>query len=534
MYLSGAQIIIECLKEQNVEIVFGYPGGTVIGVFDALYAKGTGIKHILTAHEQGAAHAADGYARATGKVGVCMATSGPGATNLVTGIANAYMDSVPVIAITVNVAQSSLGKDSFQEVDIAGVTMPVTKHNFIVKSIDKLADTLRRAFSIANSQRKGPVLIDITRDVTLSSIDFERMPLRSEPPVILSRVLADELEAGIKIIKKSKRPLLLVGGGVNSETASQELAEFAEKLDCPVADTLMGKGSFDGRSDRYLGMIGMYGNEGANKCLMECDLLIAIGTRFSDRSINEELLPAILHIDIDAAEINKNISSEYSIVGDAGEVLHELNKRLKDSKRRIQWMKRVNELININSENDRSIENTEELNGAYIISCLYELTQGEAVITTEVGQNQMLAARFYKYIRHNRFITSGGLGTMGFGLPAAIGAQLGRPDMRVINIAGDGCFRMNMNELITVAARKLPIIQIILNNGTLGMVREWQEDGNAEKYDYTTLPDCVDYVKIAEAMGIKAYRVKTKEEFEEVIKKALAADEPMLIDTVIC
>lgn len=533
MELNGSQIVIECLKEQGVDTVFGYPGGAILNIYDELYKHSDEIRHILTSHEQGAAHAADGYARATGKVGVCMATSGPGSTNLVTGIATAYMDSVPMVAITANVAVDYLGRDSFQETDIAGITMPITKHNFIVKDITKLADTLRRAFRIAQSGRPGPVLVDITKDVTAPSTKtkFERVEI---PPIEPSReqISADDLEAAVKMIKKSKKPFVFVGGGAVISNAYEELKEFVEKVDAPVADTLMGKGAFDGTDSRYTGMVGMHGTKASNLGITQCDLLIAIGVRFSDRVTGNAKKFArkakILHIDIDPAEINKNVSAHQWIVGDVKEVLKRLNGMLEQQDHK-EWLAQIGEL----KEKFPLKYRKDILTGPYILEKLYELTEGKAIISTEVGRHQMWAAQFYKYTSPRTFITSGGLGTMGYGLGACIGAKIGRPDQKVINIAGDGCFRMNMNEIATATRYNIPIIEIIFNNRVLGMVRQWQTLFYGKRYSHTNLNDKVDFVKLAEAMGAKAYRISKPEEVEGVLKEALSLNEPVLIDCII-
>ncbi|SET25370.1 biosynthetic-type acetolactate synthase large subunit [[Clostridium] polysaccharolyticum] len=530
MQLTGSQIVVECLKEQGVDTVFGYPGGTILNIYDELY-RHPEIKHILTSHEQGAAHAADGYARSTGKAGVCMATSGPGATNLVTGIATANMDSVPMIAITCNVANPLLGKDSFQEVDIAGVTMPLTKHNFIVKDITKLADTMRRAFKIAQSGRPGPVLIDITKDVTAAKTEYTK-----EVPAIIGRIgdtiTEDAVADAIEIIKKAKKPMIFVGGGAVIANASQELAEFVEKVDAPVTDTLMGKGAFDGNNPYYTGMLGMHGTKTANLSVSECDLLIVVGSRFSDRVTGNASKFAskakILQIDVDPAEVNKNIVVDHYIIGDIKLVLDILNKKL-EKQDHSKWLEKVfarKEEMPLSYPVDR-------LTGPYIMEKILEITKGEAIITTEVGQHQMWAAQFYSYKKPRTFITSGGLGTMGYGLGACIGAKVGNPDVPVFNIAGDGCFRMNMNEIATATRYNIPIIQVVFNNNVLGMVRQWQTLFYGQRYSHTILNDKVDFVKLAEAMGAKAYRVTKKEEVEPVIKEAMQLGEPVVIECVI-
>lgn len=533
MILSGSSIVIECLKEQGVDTVFGYPGGAILNIYDELYKHSDEIRHILTSHEQGAAHAADGYARVTGKVGVCMATSGPGATNLVTGIATAYMDSVPLVAITANVARNLLGRDSFQEVDIAGVTMPITKHNFIVKDVTKLADTLRRAFRIAKTGRPGPVLVDITKDVTAPTAvaDYERVEI---PPVSRNDefITEEDLQKAIKMIEKSKKPFIFIGGGAVISDAYDEIKEFVDKVDAPVADTLMGKGAYDGTALRYTGMVGMHGTKASNLGITECDLLITLGARFSDRVTGNADKFArkakILQIDIDPAEINKNVLAHQSIIGDIKEVLVRLNKIL-DHQNNSEW---VNHIIELKNKYPLSYRK-DILTGPYILEKLYKLTEGKAIISTEVGQHQMWASQFYKYTSTRTFITSGGSGTMGYGLGACIGAKVGMPDATVVNIAGDGCFRMNMNEIATATRYDIPIIQLVFNNHVLGMVRQWQTLFYGKRYSHTTLTDKVDFVKLAEAMGAKAYRITKLEEVEPVLKKALALNEPVVIDCII-
>lgn len=530
MQLSGSEIIIECLKEQGVDTVFGYPGGTILNVYDELYKHSHEINHILTSHEQGAAHAADGYARATGKVGVCMATSGPGATNLVTGIATAYMDSVPVVAITANVGKSLLGKDTFQEIDIAGVTMPITKHNFIVKDINDLADTIRRAFKIAKTGRPGPVLVDVTKDVTDPKNIIEFTPIKSEEPAPVTETIKDEdIERAVKLINESEKPYVYVGGGAIISGADKELAKLIELIDAPVCDSLMGKGAFNGEDDHYTGMIGMHGTKTSNYGVSECDLLIVIGARFSDRVTGNTKRFAsnakILHIDVDAAEINKNIKTTAQVIGDANEILKRINERLTRTEHK-EWMDKIRE----NKAKFPLTYNPETLNGQYIVEKIYEMTKGDAIITTEVGQHQMWAAQFYRYRNPRTLITSGGLGTMGYGLGASLGAKMGCPDKTVINIAGDGCFRMNMNEIATAARYNIPVIQVIINNHVLGMVRQWQTLFYGQRYSNTVLNDGVDFVKLSEAMGARAFKVTTKEEFEKSFNEALNAGAPVVLD----
>lgn len=531
MKLNGSEIIVECLKEQNVDTIFGYPGGAILNVYDALYKHSDEITHILTSHEQGASHAADGYARATGKVGVCFATSGPGATNLVTGIATAYMDSIPVVAITCNVTVPLLGKDSFQEIDIAGVTMPITKHNFIVKDVTKLADVIRAAFRIAKEGRPGPVLIDVTKDVTAAECDYIK-----ETPKAIERqtdtIKEEDVERAVEMIKASKRPYVFVGGGVITSDASDELARFVKKIDAPVADSLMGKGAFDGTDPHYTGMLGMHGTKTSNFGVSECDLLIAIGARFSDRvtgNANKFAKNAkILHFDIDAAEINKNIHSDASVVGDALEILKRVNAKLEQQDRH-EWLEHIHDY-----EKQYPMAYRKDcLNGPLIMEKIYELTKGEAIISTDVGQHQMWAAQHYKYKKPRTLLTSGGLGTMGYGLGAAIGAKVGCKDKTVINIAGDGCFRMNMNEVATATRYNIPVIEIIFNNHVLGMVRQWQDLFYGKRYSATVLDDCVDFVKVSEGMGAKGYRVQTIEEFEAALKDAMALNIPCVIDCLI-
>jgi len=531
MQLTGSQIVIECLKEQGVDTVFGYPGGAILNIYDELYKHRNEIRHYLTSHEQGASHAADGYARATGKVGVCFATSGPGATNLVTGIATAYMDSVPIVAITANVAVNLLGRDTFQEVDIAGVTMPITKHNFIVKDVSKLADVIRKAFKIAKSGRPGPVLIDITKDVTAAKADYQKL---SPEPIAreIKDITEEDLQNAIELISKSKKPFIFVGGGVVISDAAEELREFVKRVDAPVADTLMGKGGFDGTNPLYTGMVGMHGTKTSNLGITKCDLLITLGARFSDRVTGNAKKFAknakILHIDIDPAEINKNVPAHCSVIGDIKEILMRLNERLPQQEHK-DWIAYVMEM----KEKYPLKYNKQILSGPYILEKLYEITGGDAIITTEVGQHQMWAAQYYQYKNPRTLLTSGGLGTMGYGLGASIGAKVGKPEKTVINIAGDGCFRMNMNEIATATRYNIPIIEIVFNNHVLGMVRQWQTLFYGKRYSHTTLADQVDFVKVAEAMGAKAYRITKKEEVETVLREAISLNEPVLIDCII-
>lgn len=530
MQLTGAEIVIECLKEQGVDTVFGYPGGTILNVYDALYKHQNEINHILTSHEQGAAHAADGYARATGKVGVCMATSGPGATNLVTGIATAYMDSVPMVAITANVVLPLLGKDTFQEVDIAGVTMPITKHGYIVKDVTILADTIRKAFKIAKSGRPGPVLVDITKDVTANICEYT--PAEPEKIEIENKYTQDDIEKAAALINQAQRPYIYLGGGAVISGASEEVKEFAELIDAPVCDTLMGKGAFDGNSHRYTGMIGMHGTKTSNLGVSGCDLLIALGARFSDRVVGNPAQFAsnakVVHIDIDAAEINKNIRTDASVIGDLKCVLKELNSKL-PKQSHSEWMQHISDL----KEKYPLKYDDAQLSCPYVIEEIDRITNGQAVISTDVGQHQMWAAQYYHYTKPRTFLSSGGLGTMGYGLGACIGAKVGNPDKLCINIAGDGCFRMNMNELATASRYNIPIIQVVINNHVLGMVRQWQTLFYDHRYSQTVLNDKVDFCKVAEGLGCTAIRVTTKEEVGPAIERAIALKAPVMIECII-
>lgn len=530
MQLTGAEIVVECLKEQGVDTVFGYPGGTILNVYDALYKHSEEINHVLTSHEQGAAHAADGYARATGKVGVCLATSGPGATNLVTGIATAYMDSVPVVAITCNVNLPLLGKDSFQEVDIAGITMPITKHSYIVKDVTKLADTIRKAFTIAREGRPGPVLVDITKDVTANTCEYEKQV--PDAPVSFGKYTDQDILDAVELIKAAKKPFIYVGGGAVISGAYEEVRILAELMDAPVCDTLMAKGVMDGHDDRYTGMIGMHGTKTSNLGVSECDLLVALGARFSDRVVGNASKFAsnakVLHIDIDAAEINKNIRTSASVVGDLKEILVKINQLLPKMGHK-DWNAHIKELkekypLNYDDSN---------LSCPYIMEEIDRVTEGKAVITTDVGQHQMWAAQYYKYSEPRTFLSSGGLGTMGYGLGACIGAKMGRPDKICINIAGDGCFRMNMNELATASRYQIPIIEVVINNHVLGMVRQWQTLFYEKRYSQTVLNDGVDFCAVAKGLGCEAIRVTRKEEVADAIKKAIEMKRPVLIDCMI-
>ena len=526
--LTGAEIVVACLKEQGVDTVFGYPGGAILNIYDALYQHRDEITHILTSHEQGASHAADGYARATGKVGVCLATSGPGATNLVTGIATAYMDSVPVVAITCNVTNSLLGKDSFQEIDITGVTMPITKYNFIVKDVSRLATVIRRAFTIAQTGRPGPVLVDITKDVTAALCEYEKQ-VPEEVVRQSDTITEQDMDRAVEMIRKAAKPFIFVGGGAVLSNASDELRAFAHKIQAPVADSLMGKGAFDGADELYTGMVGMHGTKTSNFGKTEADLLIVVGARFSDRVTGNASKFAknakILQLDIDPAEINKNIKVDASIIGDVKVILRKLNARL-DPVNHDEWIAHIERMKDMYPlRYDKNV-----LTGPFIVQTINEVTGGDAVIVTEVGQHQMWAAQYYQYRQPRTLLTSGGLGTMGYGLGAAIGAKMGCRDKTVINIAGDGCFRMNMNEIATATRYNIPVVEVIVNNHVLGMVRQWQTLFYGKRYSQTILNDSVDFVKIAEAMGAKAYRVTQKEELEPVLREAISLNIPVVID----
>ena len=527
MQLTGSEIVIECLKEQGVDTVFGSPGGAILNVYDELYKHQNEIKHILTSHEQGAAHAADGYARATGKVGVCLATSGPGATNLVTGIATAYMDSIPIVAITCNVGVSLLGKDSFQEIDITGITLPITKHNFIVKDVNNLAATIRKAFAIAKKGRPGPVLIDIPKDVTANKAEYvKEKPVAVEPS---QNICETQLDTAVEMIKEAKKPYIFVGGGAILSGASEEVYTFAKKVDAPVTDSLMGKGAFPGTDPLYTGMLGMHGTKTSNYGVSECDLLIVIGARFSDRVTGNAQKFAqnakIIQIDVDVAEMNKNVMISAGVVGDIKVVLDRLNERL-EQQDHAEWVTKIQEY----KEKYPLVYHKDVLSGPFVVEEIYRQTKGEAIISTEVGQHQMWAAQFYKYTKPRTFLTSGGLGTMGYGLGAALGAKSGREDKVVVNIAGDGCFRMNMNEIATAVRHNIPVIQVVINNHVLGMVRQWQNLFYGQRYSATVLNDAVDFVKLAEAMGAEGIRVTTQEEFKSAFEKAMNLGKPVVID----
>ena len=527
MQLTGSQVVIECLKEQGVDTVFGYPGGAILNVYDELYKHSDEIHHVLTSHEQGASHAADGYARSTGKVGVCLATSGPGATNLVTGIATAYMDSVPMVAITCNVGVPLLGKDSFQEIDIAGITMPITKHNYIVKDVEQLADTIRKAFVIAKKGRPGPVLIDIPKDVTANKAEYQ--PVKPAAVLPSEDICEEDLDHAVQMIQKAEKPDIFVGGGAVLAGASEELYEFVKKADAPVTDSLMGKGAFPGTDPLYTGMLGMHGTKTSNYGVSECDLLVVAGARFSDRVTGNAKKFAshakILQLDIDEAEMNKNVLIDEGIIGDLKVVLKKLNERL-EQQDHSEWIAKIQEY----KKKYPLTYHTESLTGPYVVEEIYRQTRGEAIVVTEVGQHQMWAAQYYKYTKPRTLLTSGGLGTMGYGLGASLGAKTGMPDKTVVNIAGDGCFRMNMNEIATAVRHNIPVIQVVINNHVLGMVRQWQDLFYGQRYSATVLNDAVDFVKLAEAMGAEGIRAATKEEFADAFARALTLGKPVVID----
>lgn len=529
MQMTGAEIVIKCLIEQGVDQVFGYPGGAILNIYDALYKNSDKITHFATAHEQGAAHAADGYSRVTGKVGVCLATSGPGATNLVTGIATAYMDSVPMVAITANVPLSLLGKDSFQEVDIVGMTMPITKHNFIVKDVNDLADTVRRAFYIAQEGRPGPVLIDIPKDVTGHMAEYTyKAPRLIED--FTETIKEEDIANALKLIEESKKPLIYVGGGVVKSGAAEDVKKFVEKVQGPVASTLMGLGGFPATDDLFTGMLGMHGTKTSNLAATECDLLIGIGVRFSDRAIGNVAGFApdakILQIDIDPAEIDKNIITNYSIIGSINKVISILNDKVKQ-KDNLPWLDQINQW---KKEYPLSYIKDGNLKPQYIIQKIKEVAGDKAIITTDVGQHQMWTAQFYKFTQPRTFLTSGGLGTMGYGMGASMGAQIALPDKQVFNISGDGGFHMNCNELSTAVKYNIPIIVVLLNNQVLGMVRQWQNLFYDKRFSHTTLEKATNIVKLAEAFGATGFNVTKNEEVEEALKKAMDINGPVVIN----
>ena len=523
MVLNGADILIRCLREQGTDTVFGYPGGCVLDIYDAIYRDGT-LKHVLTAHEQGAAHAADGYARATGKTGVVIATSGPGATNLVTGIATAYMDSVPLVAVTGNVTVSNLGRDSFQEVDIAGVTMPVTKHNYIVKDVKQLAATVREAFYIANAGRKGPVLIDIPKNIQTEKCEYEETPRKRHTPKPVS---PDSL-AGVKAaLEGAKRPLILAGGGVIGADAAKNLAAFAKKMQAPVCSTLMGLGAYPASDKQFLGMIGMHGTDAAAKAFRRADVIVACGMRFSDRVAGDRAKfregKTIVQFDVDAAEIDKNVTTDLSVMADLNEIFKALLPQLAQAERR-EWLKEVA------AYRDYEAEHFDSSLPAYkILSALQKFTDADTPVATDVGQHQMWAAQYCKFEKPRTFITSGGLGTMGFGMGAAIGACVGTGRKTVL-VTGDGSFHMNLNELCTAVSQNLPLVILLMDNNTLGMVRQWQTLFYGKRYSQTTLNRRTDYVKLAEAFGAKGYVIAGDADVEPILKKAFAEKMPVLVD----
>jgi len=533
MKLNGSQIIVECLVEQGVDTIFGYPGGAVLNIYDELYKNQDRIRHILTSHEQGASHAADGYARSTGKVGVVLATSGPGATNLVTGIATAYMDSVPVVAITGNVPTSLLGKDSFQEVDIAGITMPITKHNYIVKDVKNLADTIREAFQIARSGRPGPVLIDIPKDVTAAVTEYEPVKIDFTKPVKSLPEISDEkIKEVAELIMAAKKPFIYAGGGIIKSDSSKELNEFATKLDIPTSTSLMGIGAFDQANKLSTGLIGMHGTVASNKCVVECDLLLALGVRFSDRVLSNHKHFAenakIIHVDVDQAEIDKNIKDDISLVMDLKDFFHRVSKYISEKKNPI-WLALVESWKNIFTENQVS----SSLKPRYFMEAINEVTNGNCFITTEVGQHQLWAAQYFTYREPKRLITSGGLGTMGFGLGASIGTQVGNPNAYVFNIAGDGSFRMNMNELLTCAKYNLPVCVVIANNGVLGMVRQWQTAFYDKRYSQTNLDTVINYEYLAKGLGVDYYYASTRAEYKKAIEEVVKNRRPAIINAIV-
>lgn len=534
MKITGSRVVVECLVEQGVDTIFGYPGGAILNVYDELYKNSDRIKHILTAHEQGASHAADGYARSTGKVGVVFATSGPGATNLVTGIATAYMDSSPMVAITCNVPSSLIGRDSFQEIDITGVTMPITKHNFMVHDVKELADTIREAFTIARSGRPGPVLIDIPKEVTAAEVEFEPKPVANVPVSRdeYNKFTDEDLKAAAALINSSERPVIYAGGGINMSDANKELLEFAEKADIPVSESLMARDAFPADHPLCTWMVGMHGTKASNMAITESDLVIALGSRFSDRVISDASKFAqnskVFHIDIDPAEINKNIPTAGSLVGDVKSILQKLlplieNKKRTDWVGKVQsWKKEYPECYDVNPK--------DSINPKFICECIHNIAGDDTFVTTEVGQHQMWTAQFYPFNKPRTFITSGGLGTMGFGTGAAMGIQFANPKARVVHIAGDGSFRMNCNELATIQHYNLPIVIVVVNNGTLGNVRMWQKLFYGKRYSQTTLDFGPDWVKLAEAYGIDGYRASNADEFAKVFEKAFKSGKPAVID----
>ncbi len=533
MRLKGSDIVVECMLEQGVDTVFGYPGGSILNIYDSLYQYSDRIRHILTAHEQGAAHAADGYARSSGKTGVVFATSGPGATNLVTGIATAYMDSVPLVAITCNVVTPLLGRDSFQEIDIVGVTMPITKHNFLVKQAEDIAPTIRKAFAIAASGRPGPVLVDITKDATADWAEYTR----TEPAKIdRSRVESDEddFDAAVKLLQSAKKPLIYAGGGIIAAGASDELKAFQSLLDAPITLSVMGLGAFPAKDPAFTGMIGMHGTKTTSLAVKECDLLIAVGARFSDRVTCDTKTFAkgakILQIDVDRAEIDKNIKTAAHLVGDAKAVLAALNERISQMEHSL-WMQQI---AAWKAAYPLPQTTGETLTPQCVLEVLHKATHGDAIVTTDVGQHQMWTAQYYSVNEPRHFITSGGLGTMGFGLGAAIGAQVANPSATVINVTGDGCFHMNLNELSTAAKEGLPVIDVVMNNNVLGMVRQWQRLFYDKRFSQTTLDKKTNYDMVSRGLGADAYTVTTRTELTEAICAALShRNVPAVINCII-
>ena len=530
MLLSGAEILVKTLISEGVDTIFGYPGGSVLNIYDYLYKYKDQLKHYLTCHEQSAAHAADGYARATGKVGVCIATSGPGATNLVTGIATAYMDSTPMVAITGNVPKALLGKDSFQEVDITGITIPITKHNFIVKDVNELQGIIRKAFYIAKEGRPGPVLIDIPKDITIEKSDYEDLdPIEVTPKV--KHITKDVLDEVARYINSSQKPLIYAGGGVINSGATEELIDIAEKINAPVATTLMCRGAIPSEHRLNTGMIGMHGSNASNILATKCDLIIALGARFSDRVISDKEFinnAKVVQIDVDPAEINKNVKVDSFIIGDIKSALQKLIPLIKEKKNE-EWLQTVENLKNLSASKNND-EKSEELTPRFLFEKLSEIDDGKFIITTEVGQHQMWTAQYFNFKNPRTLISSGGLGTMGFGLGAAIGVKIAQPDKTVFNIAGDGSFGMNCNEFATAVKYNIPIKVIVMNNNALGMVRQWQSLFYEARYSQTTLDRATDFVKLAEAFGGVGFRVEKREELENVLSSALITNKPVIID----
>lgn len=527
MKLNGSQIVLEVLKEQEVDTIFGYPGGTILNIFDELYKYGDTFNHVLTAHEQGASHAADGYSRATGKVGVCFATSGPGCTNLVTGIATAYMDSIPVVAITCNYATSGLGRDSFQEVDICGITMPITKHNFQVKSVEELASTVRKAFKIAQSGRKGPVLVDIPKDITAAECEYTPEP--KQVPDEKVKPKGNTFERAVELIKGAKKPLIYVGGGAILSDVGQDFVTFAEKIDAPVVSSLMGLGSIPNNHPLHLGLIGMHGRFEANKAAHDCDVLVVAGARFSDRVAGNRKKFApnaeILHIDIDSAEMDKNILSNYHLRGDLAELIPQLTGEIEQLDHS-EWKKEIEGYKHPFNQ----LQIGDYVNPQTLIEKIDDITGDDTIVVTDVGQHQLWAAQFYKFMQPRTLLSSGGLGTMGYSMGAAIGGQIGCPDKQVVMFAGDGGFHMNLSELATMASYNVPVKMFIMNNTVLGMVRQWQKLFYQNRFADTDPHRATDFVKVAESFGVKGMRISTNDEIDAVIKEAFSYDGPVLVD----